>query len=139
MKLTEGVDYRVRYVEFPNTGSPSVAVSNGDGTYTVYVNTRFSIEEQARGLRHELEHLEGGHFERSGDDLAALESAADGLLKLVHPSGRSRRKRSGGRDIPLYADGDELLEDILNRVSPESLRLLREAGLIPSRGDDTAQ
>lgn len=139
MKLIEGVDYRVRYVEFPNTGSPSVAVSNGDGTYTVYVNTRFSIEEQARGLRHELEHLEGGHFERSGDDLAALESAADGLLKLVPPSGRVRRKRSGGRDIPLYADGDELLEDILNRVSPESLRLLREAGLIPSRGDDTAQ
>lgn len=139
MKLIEGVDYRVRYVEFPNTGSPSVAVSNGDGTYTVYVNTRFSIEEQARGLRHELEHLEGGHFERSGDDLAALESAADGLLKLVPPSARSRRKRSGGRDIPLYADGDELLEDILNRVSPESLRLLREAGLIPSRGDDTAQ
>ena len=44
MKLIEGVDYRVRYVEFPNTGSPSVAVSNGDGTYTVYVNTRFSIE-----------------------------------------------------------------------------------------------
>lgn len=139
MKLIEGVDYRVRYVEFPNTGSPSVAVSNGDGTYTVYVNTRFSIEEQARGLRHELEHLEGGHFERSSDDLAALESAADGLLKLVPPSGCSRRKRSGGRDIPLYADGDELLEDILNRVSPESLRLLREAGLIPSRGDDTAQ
>lgn len=139
MKLIEGVDYRVRYVEFPNTGSPSVAVSNGDGTYTVYVNTRFSIEEQARGLRHELEHLEGGHFERSGDDLAALESAADGLLKLVPPSGRARRKRSGGRDIPLYTDGDELLEDILNRVSPESLRLLREAGLIPSRGDDTAQ
>lgn len=139
MKLIEGVDYRVRYVEFPNTGSPSVAVSNGDGTYTVYVNTRFSIEEQARGLRHELEHLEGGHFERSSDDLAALESAADGLLKLVPPSGRGRRKRSGGRYIPLYADGDELLEDILNRVSPESLRLLREAGLIPSRGDDTAQ
>ena len=139
MKLIEGVDYRVRYVEFPNTGSPSVAVSNGDGTYTVYVNTRFSIEEQARGLRHELEHLEGGHFERSSDDLAALESAADGLLKLVPPSGRGRRKRSGGRDIPLYTDGDELLEDILNRVSPESLRLLREAGLIPSRGDDTAQ
>ncbi|HIS71632.1 MAG TPA: hypothetical protein IAD43_01805 [Candidatus Scatomorpha pullicola] len=139
MKLIEGVDYRVRYVEFPNTGSPSVAVSNGDGTYTVYVNTRFSIEEQARGLRHELEHLEGGHFERSGDDLAALESAADGLLKLVPPSGRGRLKRSGGRDIPLYADGDELLEDILNRVSPESLRLLREAGLIPSRGDDTTQ
>lgn len=139
MKLIEGVDYRVRYVEFPNTGSPSVAVSNGDGTYTVYVKTRFSIEEQARGLRHELEHLEGGHFERSGDDLAALESAADGLLKLVPPSGRGRLKRSGGRDIPLYADGDELLEDILNRVSPESLRLLREAGLIPSRGDDTAQ
>ena len=43
MKLIEGVDYRVRYVEFPNTGSPSVAVSNGDGTYTVYVNTRFSM------------------------------------------------------------------------------------------------
>ena len=138
MKLTEGVDYWVREVEFPNLGSPSVTVSNGDGTYTIYINTRFPKELQAQGLRHELEHLEGGHFERSDRPLHELESAADGLLRLSEtPSGvESAEDRSGGRDIPLYADAGEFLEDFLRRASPESLRLLRRAGLLPGDGED---
>ena len=57
MAYIEGVDYWVRLVEFPNMASPSVAVSNGDGTFTIYVNSRFSPEKRAAGLRHELEHL----------------------------------------------------------------------------------
>lgn len=85
MKYLEGVDYWVRLVEFPNMASPSVAVSNGDGTFTIYVNSRFSPEKRAEGLRHELEHLEGEHFYRDDVELAELEAAADRLITLAPP------------------------------------------------------
>ena len=44
MKYVEGVDYWVYSLEFPNMASPSVAVSNGDGTFTIYLNSRCSPE-----------------------------------------------------------------------------------------------
>ena len=92
MAYIEGVDYWVRLVEFPNMASPSVAVSNGDGTFTIYVNSRFSPEKRAAGLRHELEHLEGQHFYRDDVELGELEAAADGRL----PSAPPRRAAGGG-------------------------------------------
>ena len=54
MSYVEGVDYWVRLVEFPSMASPAVTVSNGDGTFTIYINTRFGPEKRAEGLRHEL-------------------------------------------------------------------------------------
>ena len=78
MSYVEGVDYWVRLVEFPSMASGAVTVSNGDGTFTIYINTRFCPERQAEGLRHELRHLEDEHF-------TATSTA----------SARSRRRRTG--------------------------------------------
>ena len=50
MSYVEGVDYWVRLVEFPSMASPAVTVSNGDGTFTIYINTRFGPEKRAEGL-----------------------------------------------------------------------------------------
>ena len=50
MKYYEGVDYWVRRCQFPNFASESVVVSHGDGTFTIYLNTLFSLERQADGL-----------------------------------------------------------------------------------------
>ncbi len=133
MKYVEGVDYWVRLVEFPNMASPSVAVSNGDGTFTIYINSRFSPERRAAGLRHELEHLEGEHFYRDDLELSELEAAADGRLSLSAPERRSAKKREA-RAIPLYKSPGAFLEDFLRRASPESLRLLRISGLLPGAG-----
>ena len=134
MKYLEGVDYWVRLVEFPNMASLSVAVSNGDGTFTIYVNSRFSPEKRAEGLRHELEHLEGEHFYRDDVELAELEAAADRLITLAPPE-RVEETASGTRRIPFYRDSGQFLEDFLRRASPESLRLLRLAGWLPPEGE----
>ncbi|MBE6961267.1 MAG: ImmA/IrrE family metallo-endopeptidase [Ruminococcaceae bacterium] len=79
MKYIEGVDYWVRYVQFPNMASESVAASHGDGTFTIYINTLFPPEKQAERLRHELAHLEQEHFYRDELTIRQLEHAADGL------------------------------------------------------------
>lgn len=128
MKYREGEDYWVRFVEFPNRASPSVAVSNGDGTFTIYINTRFSPERQAEGLRHELTHLEREHFYRDDRELWELEAEADGLLMLPPPE---KCPAPAGRKVPLYSDADEFLRDFLHRASPDSIELLHRAGLLP--------
>lgn len=66
MTYAEGVDYFVRYVEFPNQAAGGVSVSNGDGTFSIYLNTRCSPERQKKALRHELQHLIKNHFFRDG-------------------------------------------------------------------------
>ena len=55
-------------MEFPNNGSPSLAVSNGDGTFNILINTLFCEAKQRESLRHEVEHLTEEHFFR--DDLS---------------------------------------------------------------------
>ena len=123
MRYIEGMDYWVRPVEFPNMASPSVAVSNGDGTFTIYINTRFPPELRAAGLRHDVE-------------LAELEAAADRLVRLTP------RRSTGtalGRRIPYYRNAGEFLEHFLRSASPESLGLLRQAGLLPESGSGAAR
>ena len=79
MRYIEGVDYWVRYVQFPNMASESVVVSHGDGTFTIYVNTLFPPERQAERLRHELQHLANEHLYRDDLSIRQIERQADGL------------------------------------------------------------
>lgn len=79
MRYIEGIDYWVRYVEFPNMASESVVVSHGDGTFTVYINTRFSQERQEERLRHEIKHLTDEHFYRDDLSIQQIERQADGV------------------------------------------------------------
>lgn len=71
MKYIEGIDYWVRYVQFPNMASESVVASHGDGTFTIYINTLFTPERQEDRLRHEIQHLADEHFYR--DDLSIVQ------------------------------------------------------------------
>ena len=41
MAYYEGIDYNVRLLRFPNDASEGLIVSNGDGTFTILLNTRF--------------------------------------------------------------------------------------------------
>lgn len=52
---------------------------NEDGTYTILLNARHSIEEQRKSYIHELSHIEGNDFD--------LEMQADLLEKMRHKSG----------------------------------------------------
>lgn len=78
MAYYEGIDYWVRYVDFPNMASESVVASHGDGTFTIYINTLFSLERQLDRLEHELRHLEKEHFYRDELTIAQVEHQADG-------------------------------------------------------------
>lgn len=40
----------------------ATAVPNEDGTFTVYVNSRLSIEKQKESYLHELRHIKGDDF-----------------------------------------------------------------------------
>lgn len=74
MSYIEGIDYWVRYREFPCTTIYAWAVSLGDGTFDIWLNTRVSEEKQLAGLQHDLRHLEDNHFYR--DDLTLAEKEA---------------------------------------------------------------
>ena len=81
MKYIEGIDYWVRYVQFPNMASESVVASHGDGTFTIYINTLFSQERQEDRLQHEIQHLIDEHFYRDDLSIAQIEHQADGRGK----------------------------------------------------------
>ena len=60
--VIEGADYFVRKVDMPPAIHGSVT-PNPDGTYSVYVNARDSIERQLQALDHEVKkHIERNDF-----------------------------------------------------------------------------
>ena len=78
MKYIEGIDYWIRYVQFPNMASESVVASHGDGTFTIYINTLFPPDVQRDRLQHELQHLIDEHFYRDDLTISQIERQADG-------------------------------------------------------------
>lgn len=75
MTYLEGIDYFVKIIEFPNMASAGVAASNGDGTFTIFINSLFCEEKQFEALEHELKHLKENHFYRE-DDIKCIEDEA---------------------------------------------------------------
>ncbi len=61
--MTEGQDYFIRIVNFPNWASPICVTPNDDGTYSVYANARYTMEQIKKHLPHELIHMEKNHFQ----------------------------------------------------------------------------
>lgn len=39
------------------------AVPNYDGSYTIFVNSRYNLEQQKEGVDHELRHIFNGDFD----------------------------------------------------------------------------
>lgn len=83
MKYIEGIDYWVRRRDFPCTTIFAWAVSLGDGTFDIWLNTRVSEEKQLAGLKHDLKHLEDNHFYRDDLTLAQKEAIAWGTTGFV--------------------------------------------------------
>ena len=116
----EGVDYFVRVMPFPNTASPSVAISNGDGTFNIYINSMFSEAQQLVGLRHEVKHLTDNHFYRDSEQIATLEAEAcdaPTAIKqewLYDPYGLPLKPMPahvpGTKVIPLYSSLNSIVE-----------------------------
>ena len=80
MTYYEGVDYFIKKIEFPNMASAGVAASNGDGTFTIFINSLFCEEKQQEAIDHELRHLKENHFYRE-DNIYIIESEAKNIVR----------------------------------------------------------
>lgn len=78
--MTEGIDYFVRYVQFPNRANDGCTVVNDDGTFDIYLNTLYTKEHLKNKLQHELNHLKHEHFYRDDLSIELIESQANGTL-----------------------------------------------------------
>lgn len=52
----EGADYYVRVMPFP-VPVPAFLRLNSDGSYSVYINSNLSPEQQEEGFWHEFDHI----------------------------------------------------------------------------------
>lgn len=80
--MIEGIDYFVRYVQFPNRANDGCVIVNDDGTFDIYLNTLYDMEHLKEKLQHELRHLENEHFYIDAP-IALIEKQADGDLSAV--------------------------------------------------------
>ena len=63
--VIENADYFVRTVDMPH-GIHGSVTPNPDGTFSVFVNARDSIERQRKALDHEVKkHIENNDFAKS--------------------------------------------------------------------------
>ena len=102
MTLSEGRNYTVRRVRFPNKGNAAAVIDNSDGTYTIFLNTQFDKSALDDALRHELRHLEADDF-NSALPISVLEARA-GSVELP---------RRAGNLVPFFASEAALADWIL--------------------------
>lgn len=57
-------DFRIQLINFPTTKIKACITPNEDGTYTIFVNAKLSQYQQAKAVRHELDHFYGDDFKK---------------------------------------------------------------------------
>lgn len=115
--LIENVDYFVRVVEFPNAANRAAVYTNDDGTYDIYLNSRYP--DLIEGYEHEVRHLLLDHFDTS-KPISRVEKEADGAIPDLftgRPAGHIPLFKSleAFKDyvIPFYIQEDPNLKTVL--------------------------
>lgn len=94
-------EYYIRRLAFPNRSVKAATFPNDDGTFDIYLNTLYPPEVQEDALRHELRHIELGHF-YSDKSIRRKEAEADG--RDLPPDTPDPDTRT----IPLFSSPEEL-------------------------------
>lgn len=71
-------DVFVEIIDLGSSTIPETIVKNDDGSYTVFINARFSFERQQESVQHALRHLEHNDFDK--DNVQQIEFEAHQLL-----------------------------------------------------------
>lgn len=79
------MDVNVFLVDLPIGVNESV-VPNEDGTYTIFLNARLSIESQALGYDHAIKHIEENDFQKDDADMIEMQAHANNSFSLVEPA-----------------------------------------------------
>ena len=69
--ISNNIDVYIYYVDMPYSISSNV-VDNGDGSYTLYLNSRLSYEKNLEGYLHEMKHINNNDF-NSFEDIQKIE------------------------------------------------------------------
>lgn len=87
---------------------PEQVVKNQDGSYTIFLNARYSHEYNLKSYQHAIEHINNGDFDRECGNVQVIEAAAHEVppveiipavpdvitaKKIKQPRKRRRRRR----------------------------------------------
>lgn len=70
------IDYQIQLVQFPDTRTKETVVENEDGSYTIFIESSLSKDQQQKAFKHAMKHI-------SGDDFSK-ECSADTIEFVAH-------------------------------------------------------
>lgn len=85
-------DVNIIVTDFQNTKNREMVTENQDGSYTIFINAKFSHETQLEAYRHAMKHIENEDFEKS--DVQIIETIAhkaDAPIQKENPSDFQKR------------------------------------------------
>ncbi|OUP21358.1 hypothetical protein B5F29_02440 [Lachnoclostridium sp. An196] len=103
-------DVNVVLLDFPNLKKEMV-VPNEDGSFTIMINAKHSVEQQAAAYEHAMKHIQNQDFQRK--DVQRIEHAAHNLAVPVVSS----KAKKGSEDV---------LENILKRIRKDRRKLRKQ-------------
>ena len=103
-------DVNVVLLDFPNSKKEMV-VPNEDGSFTIFINAKHSVEQQAEAYEHAMKHIQNQDFQR--EDVQSIEHAAHCLA--IPESSQNTKKGS-----------EDVLENILKRIRKDRRKLRKQ-------------
>ena len=64
MVILNNIDYQIRLIDFKNGKIREMVVPNEDGSYTIFIESNLSREEQQKAFIHAMSHICNNDFER---------------------------------------------------------------------------
>lgn len=105
-------DVFVKYYDMPPR-IKSFVRANPDGSYTIVINSRLSIESRLARYEHELRHIQGGDFDYDKDDsVQLLEARAHAGTPRISRKIVRKRKRRHSAKLRLARKRAELRESL---------------------------
>ena len=59
---------------------PEQVVKNHDGSYTIFLNARYTHEYNMKSYQHAIEHINNGDFDRESGDVQEIEAVAHEII-----------------------------------------------------------
>ena len=79
--MTMTPDVNVQVIDLKTTNQSEVVTENEDGSYTIFLNARFTQERRAEAYEHAMRHIMNDDFKEP--DVQKIENDAHGIVKDV--------------------------------------------------------
>lgn len=73
MRISD-IDYTVKLIDFPNKKIKEAVTPNADGSFTIFIESSLTKEQQQRSFMHALKHIFGDDFNK--EDVEKIERKA---------------------------------------------------------------